>query len=177
MKNLNLFAGLLLLLLFSSCVKNSVEDDVLNDKKDIETSMTAEINGVSFESDDVNGRIQTPASSSSKALTIAADGMNKNTMYFSVYDYDGVGSYTHENNNPNYTNLFQYTALDSVLVNDSWQTYNDVWSTNSGLGNYGNITITKETSTYVDGTFDFRSKGNQGDTIIVTNGVFHAQLR
>lgn len=131
--------------------------------------LTAKIDGVNFTGGSEHGDL-IAASLNSGVLGLQGSNNAGNAINFSIINYDGEGVYTTGDSMTN-MNIIQYIQVSPM---GSWVS-NGVLAT-IGI-EPGEIKITKQTDTYVEGTFKFVGYHTESEsTKTITEGKFRANF-
>lgn len=169
MKRINQLWVLLLtitLLSFNSC---SSDDDGGATNQASQGTISAKINGVNFTSLEITSFASLTTGGNQTTLTMQG---NTTTQAISmiIIGYDGVGTYQLTD-----ANVFRSASYIEPNINDpiNSPTWNAPFE-NSGV--IGEINISEDTATTIQGTFNFTAKNvNDGSTKSITDGVFNLE--
>lgn len=163
----------LLLVLFSLTLSSCSKDDDENASGDGGGEMTANISGVgSFKSFPASSNaVKQTIASTSTMLVVQGTNSDGHGITMTIMGYTGEGTYDFTFGPVNSSSAI-YTKTD---VNNPMDTQS--WSSQYMTGSTGTITISEETEQGVEGTFSFKGKNGNDDTIkTISEGKFNVNF-
>lgn len=155
---------LMLLFISISVLSGCSKDDDQNSQGSGGGKMTAKIDGENFESYSVSSNAVKSASSAGTMLFLQGTNADGVGITMTVMNYTGEGTYQFGPVTSNF-NTASYTE-----TNISNPTNTQVWSASYDTSSSGSVTISTETSSGVKGTFQFKGKNGNDDSIKTISG-------
>lgn len=131
-------------------------------------TLVAKVDGTSYQSMEISS--SATIANSGQNLIIIASNSDGNAFAFTIFGYDGPGTYP-LGGGVNITNTASYTETD---VSNPQNPSTEIWQAPFDDTEVGSITITEETETKVKGNFEFMCKNVGGDQSVknITEGGF-----
>lgn len=156
------------LAIFNSC---SSDDDGGSGGSTPSGVLKVSIDGSSWKSLEISS--SATISNSGTHLTIIATNSDGKAVSMNVFGYEGVGTYEFNGNLLSSVNTASYTETNVDLSNPLNST-TEIWSTPYEDAVLGSISISEETDTKIIGTFNFKAKNPNDNTIVnLTDGSFN----
>lgn len=136
--------------------------------------LTAEVNGVSYKSLEISSSATVANTGGVTNLILIATNSDGNAFSFTIFGYDGVGTYEFDGSISTGVNVASYSETD-VDLNNPINSTTELWQAPYENSSVGSISISEETDTKVIGTFEFTCKNVNGDQSIktITDGSFN----
>lgn len=169
-KQIMLFVMIGSLLTFTSCSK---DDDGGGDGSVASGTLTAKIDGQSYQSMEISSSVTLANAGGIDNLVIIASNSDGNAFAITIFGYTGEGTYDITGNTIGAVTA-SYTETDVNLSNPTAST-TEIWQAPYDDTLVGSITISEETDSKVIGTFEFKCKNVGGDNSIkdITTGAFN----
>jgi hypothetical protein len=170
LKQIMLLVMLGSLLITTSCSKS---DDGGEGGAAVSGTLTANVDGSSYQSMEISSSATIATTGSVKNLVIIASNSDGNAFAMTIFGYTGEGTYEFTGANLAVTNVASYTETDVNLSNPTAST-TEIWQAPFDATKVGTVTISEETETRVKGSFSFKCKNVNGDNSVkdVTDGAF-----
>lgn len=174
MKKLNqilLFIMTMSLVTFTSCSK---DDDGGSGGDAPSGTLTAKVDGISYQSMEISSSATIANNGAGQTLIMVASNSDGNAFSFTIFGYDGVGTYSFDGSINTGVNVASYTETD-VNLNDPVNSVTEIWHAPYDNLTVGTISISEETDTKIIGTFEFDCKNLGGDQSVktITDGSFN----
>ncbi|WP_406684623.1 DUF6252 family protein [Seonamhaeicola sp. MEBiC1930] len=171
LKKIMLFLLVGILLTFESCSNN---DDTGGASNAPSGTLTAKIDGTSFQSMEISSSATIVDVGVNKNLVIIASNSDGNAFAITIFGYTGEGTYKLTGADLAVTNTSSYTETDVNLSNPTAST-TEIWQAPYDNTEVGSVSISEETDTKVIGTFSFTGKNVNGDGSVksITDGSFN----
>lgn len=138
-------------------------------------TLVAKIDGASFQSLDIAS--SATIANNGQNLVIIASNSDGRAFSITIVGYSGPGTYP-IGGGTNIFNVASYTETDVDLSNPQNST-TEIWQAPYDDTMVGEINVSEETSTKIEGTFEFTGKNVNGDQSIKTiaDGAFNLDLQ
>ena len=169
LKNFMLLVMTLSLATFTSC---SSDDDGGSGGNAPSGTLVAKVDGTSYESWEISS--SATIANNGQNLIIIASNSDGNAFSFTVWGYDGVGTYDLDGSNINNVNVASYTETD-VDINNPQASTREIWQAPYDNSMVGSLSVSEETDDKLIGTFEFTCKNLNGDQSVktITEGSFN----
>ena len=159
------------LVTFTSCSK---DDDGGSGGNAPSGTLVAKVDGTNYESMEISSSATITNNPSGQSLIIIASNSDGNAFSFTIFGYDGVGTYSFDGSINTGVNVASYSETD-VNLNDPVNSVTEMWQAPYENLSVGSISISEETDTKIIGTFEFDCKNIGGDQSIknITDGSFN----
>ena len=135
-------------------------------------TLSAKIDGASWQSLEISSSA-TIANNGQNLIIIATNSDGK-AFSFTVFGYDGVGTYDLDGSVISNVNVASYTETD-VDLNNPQNSTTEIWQAPYDNSAVGFLKVAEETDTKLIGTFQFTCKNLNGDQSVktITDGSFN----
>ncbi|WP_179008597.1 DUF6252 family protein [Winogradskyella forsetii] len=166
-----LFVMIVSLVTFTSC---SSDDDGGSVGNAPSGTLVASVDGANYQSMEISS--SATLANNGQNLTIIATNSDGNAFSFTIFGYNGVGTYDFDGSISTGVNVASYTETDVNLSNPQNST-TEIWQAPYENLSVGSISISEETDTNIKGTFEFTCKNVNGDQSLktITDGSFDLQ--
>lgn len=174
MKKLNQIMLLIMsvsLLALTSC---SSDDDGGNGGNAPSGRLIAKVDGTNYQSMEISSSATVAIQGGVTNLILIASNSDGNAFSFTIFGYDGVGTYEFDGSISTGVNVASYSETNVDLSNPLNST-TELWQAPYENLSVGSVSISEETDTAVIGTFEFTCKNLNGDQSIktITEGSFN----
>ncbi|WP_204346832.1 DUF6252 family protein [Psychroserpens algicola] len=134
--------------------------------------LVAKVDGTSYQSLEISSSA-TVANGGQNLIIIATNSDGK-AFAFTIFGYEGVGTYDLDGSVISNVNVASYTETD-VDLNNPQNSTTEIWQAPYDNSAVGFLKVSEETDTKVIGTFQFTCKNLNGDQSVktVTDGSFN----
>ncbi len=160
---------------FTSC---SSDDDGGGDDPGIPAAgsgvLVAKVDGANYQSMEISSSATIANTGGMTSLVIIASNSDGKAFSFTIFGYDGVGTYEFDGSISTGVNTASYSET-TVDLNDPLNSTTELWQAPYENLSVGSVSITEETDTKVIGTFEFTCKNLNGDQSVktITEGSFN----
>ncbi|OUR94308.1 hypothetical protein A9Q87_01275 [Flavobacteriales bacterium 34_180_T64] len=137
-------------------------------------TLSAKVNGTTFQSMEISSSATVVSAGGVNTMVIIASNSDGNAFSFTIFGFDGAGTYKLTGADIAITNTGSYTETD-IDVNNPINSTTEVWQAPYDDTEVGEIVVTEETATKVKGNFSFTCKNVNGDNSVktITEGAFN----
>ncbi|MFC0606042.1 DUF6252 family protein [Winogradskyella pulchriflava] len=172
MKKLNQILLLIMvvsLVTFNSC---SSSDDGGSGGSAPSGTLVAKVDGANYESWEISS--SATIANNGQNLIIIASNSDGNAFAFTIWGYEGVGTYDLDGSVISNVNVASYTETD-VDLNNPQNSTTEIWQAPYDNSMVGSLSVSEETDDKVKGTFEFTCKNINGDQSVktITDGSFN----
>ena len=173
MKGVKFFKPILFFLLVSAVIATGCSNDDESGSGDGGGEMTASISGSgSFKSHAISSNAVKTANSTGTSLFIQGTNSDGVGITMTIMNYTGEGTYQFGPVTSNF-NTASYTETNISNPMDT-----QVWAASYDTSSSGSITILNESESGVKGTFNFKGKNSNDDSIkVISNGNFDLKFK
>ncbi len=134
--------------------------------------LVAKVDGVNYQSLAISS--MATVSNNGQSLIIIATNSDGNAFSFTIFGYNGVGTYDFDGSISTGVNVASYSETDVNLSNPQNST-TELWQAPYENLSVGSVSIAEETDTKMRGTFEFNCKNLNGDNSVkmITEGSFN----
>lgn len=137
-------------------------------------TLVAKVDGANYQSMEISSSATVANNPSGQSLIIIASNSDGNAFSFTIFGYDGVGTYSFDGSISTGVNVASYSETEVNLSNPV-NSVTEMWQAPYDNLSVGTISISEETDTKIIGTFEFNCKNLNGDQSIknITDGSFN----
>lgn len=168
-KNLMLLVMTLSLVTFTSC---SSDDDGGGGGNAPSGTLVAKVDGTSYESWEISS--SATIANNGQNLIIIASNSDGNAFSFTIWGYNGVGTYDIDGSVLGTVNVASYSET-AVDLNNPQNSTTEIWQAPYENSMVGSLSVSEETDDKLIGTFEFTCKNLNGDLSVktITDGSFN----
>ena len=135
-------------------------------------TLVAKVDGTNYESWEVSS--SATIANNGNNLIIIASNSDGNAFSFTIWGYEGVGTYNLDGSVISNVNVASYTETD-VDINNPQNSTTEIWQAPYDNSMVGSLSVSEETDDKLIGTFEFTCKNLNGDQSVktITNGSFN----
>ncbi|WP_417871002.1 DUF6252 family protein [Winogradskyella sp.] len=169
LKNFMLLVMTLSLATFISC---SSDDDGGSGGNAPSGTLVAKVDGTNYESWEISS--SATIANNGNNLIIIASNSDGNAFSFTIWGYEGVGTYDFDASIISNVNVASYTETD-VDLNNPQNSTTEIWQAPYDDSMVGSLSVSEETDDKLIGTFEFTCKNVNGDQSVktITDGSFN----
>lgn len=159
------------LVTFTSC---SSDDDGGSGGNAPSGILTAKVDGTNYQSMEISSSATVSNTGGTSTLILIASNSDGNAFSFTIFGYNGAGTYEFDGSISTGVNVASYTETD-VNLNNPVNSTTEIWQAPYDNLSVGSVSISEETDTKVIGTFEFTCKNLNGDQSVktITDGAFN----
>ncbi|REG87548.1 DUF6252 family protein [Winogradskyella sediminis] len=162
-------------MMFLSC---SSSDDGGNGGDAPTGTLVAKVDGASYQSMEISSSATIASTPTGQSLLIVASNSDGNAFSFTIFGYDGVGTYDFDGSVLSAVNVGSYTETAVNLSNPANST-TEIWQAPYENSYVGSLSVSEETDTHLKGTFEFTCKNLNGDQSVktISDGEFNLGIQ
>lgn len=168
-KNTMLLVLMMSIVTLTSC---SSDDDGGSGGNAPSGTLVAKVDGTNYESWEISS--SATIANNGNNLIIIASNSDGNAFSFTIWGYEGVGTYDFDASIISNVNVASYTETD-VDLNNPQNSTTEIWQAPYDDSMVGSLSVSEETDDKLIGTFEFTCKNVNGDQSVktITDGSFN----
>ncbi|MDG5492719.1 DUF6252 family protein [Psychroserpens sp. SPM9] len=172
MRNLRQFMVLIMTASLVTLTSCSSDDDGGGPGNAPSGVLVAKVDGTSYQSMEISS--SATIANGGQNLVIIASNSDGNAFSFTIWGYEGVGTYDIDGSVISNVNVASYTETD-VDLNNPQNSTTEIWQAPYDNSAVGFLKVSEETDTKLVGTFQFTCKNLNGDQSVktITEGSFN----
>ncbi|MDH7913251.1 DUF6252 family protein [Winogradskyella sp. SYSU M77433] len=135
-------------------------------------TLVAKVDGTNYESWEISS--SATVANNGQNLIIIASNSDGNAFSFTIFGYEGVGTYDFDGSSINNFNTGSYSET-AVDLNNPQNSTTEMWQAPYDNSMVGSLSVSEETDDKLIGTFEFTGKNLNGDQSVktITEGSFN----